>query len=102
MEENVHNYYLQVALDFGLPGLAVWLLLVMYILGNSKVLRSPDPFGTYLVLYLAGSLFQFRGAEPLFWYVLGLFVASRRRSGRVSWYAVRRSSNTSLPGPGRS
>lgn len=77
LEDNVHNYLLQVTLDFGILGLIAWLFVIVYILRHFLGLRFADPLGTYVVLYLVGSLVQFRGAEPLFWFVMGLFVASR-------------------------
>jgi len=80
-ENNVHNYFLQVLLDFGLFGFVAWLYVAYYILLHFRGLRSPDPFGTYMILYLVGGLVQFRGAEPLLWFIFGLFVASRRLEG---------------------
>jgi len=76
VEDNVHNYFLQVLLDFGPLGLAIWLWVVAHILRRARVFVSNSEIGTYLVLYLVASLVQFRGAEPLFWFVAGLFVAA--------------------------
>lgn len=80
-EDNVHNYPLQVLLDFGLPGLLAWLIICVYILKNAGLLKG-DEYGTYAFLYLVAGMVQFRGAEPLFWFILGLLVAMRdqRRS----------------------
>lgn len=75
-EDNVHNYLLQVLLDFGLPGLLAWLLICAYILKNAGLLKGNE-YGTYTFLYLIASMVQFRGAEPLFWFILGLLVVNR-------------------------
>jgi len=72
----VHNYLLQVLLDFGLPGLLAWLLICAYILKNAGLLKGNE-YGTYTFLYLIASMVQFRGAEPLFWFILGLLVVNR-------------------------
>lgn len=77
VEDNLHNYFLQVLLDFGMLGFIVWLLIVAYILNHANIPKG-DEYGTYLVLYLVAALVQFRGADPLFWFVMGLFVATRR------------------------
>jgi O-antigen ligase len=76
IEDNVHNYFLQVLLDFGPFGLAIWLWVVAHILRRARVFVSDSEIGTYLVLYFVAGLVQFRGAEPLFWFVAGLFVAA--------------------------
>lgn len=80
-EDNVHNYPLQVLLDFGLPGLLAWLIICVYVLKNAGLLKGNE-YGTYTLLYLVAGMVQFRGAEPLFWFILGLLVAMRdqRRS----------------------
>lgn len=81
LEDNVHNYFLQVLLDFGPLGLAAWLYVVFWVLRRSRIIRKKDEVGTYLVLYFLASFVQFRGAEPLFWFVMGLFVSSRNKEG---------------------
>ncbi|WP_245393685.1 O-antigen ligase family protein [Allomeiothermus silvanus] len=82
LEDNVHNYYLQVLLDFGPLGLLSWLWLVFWTMRRSRIFTAKDEIGTYLVLYFLGCFVQFRGAEPLFWFVMGLFLASRGRVNR--------------------
>jgi len=82
LEDNVHNYYLQVLLDFGPWDLLSWLWLVFWTMRRSRIFTAKDEIGTYLVLYFLGCFVQFRGAEPLFWFVMGLFLASRGRVNR--------------------
>ena len=81
-EDNVHNYYLQVLLDFGLVGLLAWFGVLFAWLRRFR----GDPLGTYLGLYFVGALVQFRGADPLFWFVLGLYLGGRGggASGRAA------------------
>jgi O-antigen ligase len=84
LEDNVHNYFLQVLLDFGPLGLLIWLCFVSFVLRRSHILTKKDEIGTYIVLYFVASLVQFRGAEPLFWFVMGIFISSRNKKvGRM-------------------
>jgi len=69
-EDNVHNYYLQVLLDFGIVGLFAWLWVLLTWLRRFR----GDPLGVFLGLYFVGALVQFRGADPLFWFMLGIYL----------------------------
>ncbi|MFT7413200.1 MAG: putative inorganic carbon (HCO3(-)) transporter [Paraglaciecola sp.] len=64
---NLHNYYLQVLLDFGLLGLIAYVLFICYFLFNPHIVLE---FKLFLSLYLLASFVQFRGAEPLIWSIL--------------------------------
>jgi O-antigen ligase len=72
-EGNVHNYYAQVLLDFGLPVCLAYCLLVLTICRNEIRGRFPREFGAYLMLFFLAGFLQFRGAEALAWFVLGLY-----------------------------
>jgi O-antigen ligase len=72
-ESNVHNYYAQVLLDFGLPVCFAYCLLVLTICTNEIRGRFPREYGAYLVLFFMAGFLQFRGAESLCWFVLGLY-----------------------------
>jgi O-antigen ligase len=63
---NVHNYYIQVILDFGILGLIGYLALMSHYLMSRKIILE---FKLFVILYLVASFVQFRGAEPLFWFV---------------------------------
>lgn len=74
-EDNVHNYPLQVLLDFGLVGLAVFAVVVVrfLVLGARAHFRSP--FAAFVVLYLVGGMIQFKGGELLVGFALAGLVA---------------------------
>lgn len=74
-EDNVHNYPLQVLLDFGLVGLAVFAVAVVrfLVLGARAHFRSP--FAAFVVLYLMGGMIQFKGGELLVGFALSGLVA---------------------------
>lgn len=72
-EDNVHNYYLQILLDFGLLGLAAWICIIFWIVKQIMFdKRINVELYAFVMLYFIGGLVQFRGAEPLFWFVMGL------------------------------
>lgn len=75
-EDNVHNYYLQILLDFGLIGLFIFLLIFAKVSVNQFRTKFSNEFGNFLILYFIGSLVQFRGAEPLLWFIAGLYFSS--------------------------
>lgn len=74
-EDNVHNYPLQVLLDFGLVGLAVFAVVAVrfLVLGARAHFRSP--FVAFVVLYLVGGMIQFKGGELLVGFALAGLVA---------------------------
>lgn len=85
-EDNVHNYPLQVLLDFGLIGFAAFVAGVICFLVPNLRARLRNPFAAFVVLYLIGGLIQFRGGELLVGFALAGVVAfgpdmSRAREG---------------------
>ena len=64
---NLHNYYLQVLMDFGFVGLIGYLLFICYFMLSTHIALE---FKLFLSLYMIGSFVQFRGAEPLVWGIL--------------------------------
>lgn len=64
-EDNVHNYPLQVLLDFGAVGFAVFAVVVVGFLVVNVRARFCNPFAAFLLLYLIGGMIQFKGAELL-------------------------------------
>lgn len=85
-EDNVHNYPLQVLLDFGLIGFAFFAAGVVCFFVPNLRSRFRNPFAAFVVLYLIGGLIQFRGGELLVGFALaGVFAfgpdMAREREG---------------------
>jgi len=74
-EDNIHNYFLQVLVDFGFIGFLFWLIIVKEIFILYFRYKGDNVFANYLVLFIIASFIQFRGAEPLFWFVFGLLLS---------------------------
>lgn len=70
--DNVHNYYAQVLLDFGFIGLVAYLVIILSIIRRQMLLFN-DMFAVFLIFYFAGSVLQFRGAETFIWLLIGLY-----------------------------
>ena len=77
-EQNVHNYYLQVMLEFGLLGLPLYLILVFHLLKRIHWAKMADPLAMILLCYFISSLIQFRGAESMIWLYMGVFLVQQR------------------------
>ena len=88
---NLHNYYLQVLMDFGFLGLIGYLLFILYFLLSPHIVLE---FKLFLSLYMIGSLVQFRGAEPLVWGIfLWAFLVEEPRQKSHLGSAVAKSPN---------
>lgn len=74
-EDNVHNYPLQVLMDFGLVGFAVFAVVTLRFLWRGARARFRSPFAAFILLYLIGGLIQFRGGELLVGFALAGLVA---------------------------
>ena len=66
---NVHNYYFQLMLDFGIFGLLAYVVFVGFFLTRADIQIE---FKLFLTLYLIGSFVQFQGAEQVVWLFLYL------------------------------
>jgi putative inorganic carbon (HCO3(-)) transporter len=71
-EDNLHNIYLQHAVETGLPGLAA--LLVFAIVAALRVVRSRfrDQLLLFVAAYLVAGVIQFTGVDAILWLVYGL------------------------------
>jgi hypothetical protein len=91
-EDNVHMYFLQVLLDFGLAGFLIFIAMVVYFLKRCISDRLKSPFESYILIYLMASFIQFRGGDVLVGFALaGLFsywemtgADGRKKTGRGS------------------
>ena len=79
-ENNLHNYYMQTLMDFGLLGLLAFLLLAMDVTDKNLRTKFYDPFGVYVLCYFIACLIQFRGAENYVWLAYGIFLGNYYRS----------------------
>ena len=71
-EDNLHNQYLQHAVETGVQGLVAYLLLVGLAVRRVLKSRLADPMLVYVGIYFLLAMLQFRGAEALLWFVYGL------------------------------
>jgi O-antigen ligase len=71
-EDNLHNQYLQHAVETGVQGLVAYLLLVGVAVRRLVISRLRDPMLLYVGIYFLLAMLQFRGAEALLWFVYGL------------------------------
>lgn len=72
-ENNIHNYFAQILMDFGPLTLLSYLLLTAALFIREIANRFKSPLGAYLILYTIACLVQFRGAEAITWFVVGLY-----------------------------
>ena len=72
-EDNLHNLYMQILLEFGIIPLLLYLSIVFKTAGGIIKSGFTNPIGVLLIAYFIASMSQFRGASPIFWLILGLF-----------------------------
>ncbi len=65
LESNVHLYALQVLLDFGLVGFAIFASMVISFLQDCWRTKLRSPFSAWILIYLIVSFIQFRGGDVL-------------------------------------
>lgn len=81
-ENNVHNYPLQVLIDFGFVGFAAFAVVVVrYLISNFKA-RFRSPFAAFIALYLIGGLIQFAGGELLVGFAMAGLIVFGPYAGR--------------------
>lgn len=79
-EGNIHNYFLQVLLDFGIMGFIPFALLVAKLLTFAARDGFQNRFAIYIICWLIGSFLQFRGADAMLGFFVGAFFAVVRRN----------------------
>lgn len=72
-QNNVHNIYMQIALDCGVQTLILFGLLMLDIFRKWYRGGAINPFGTFVLLYLLPGLIEFTGQEALVWMFVGIF-----------------------------
>ena len=71
-EDNLHNIYLQHAVETGIPGLAALLLLAAMVARRVVRSRYRDQLLLFVAAYLVAGLIQFSGVDVIFWLAYGL------------------------------
>jgi len=71
-EDNLHNIYLQHAVENGIPGLAALLLLAATIARRVARSHFSDQLLLFCAAYLIAGLIQFTGVDVMFWLAYGL------------------------------
>ena len=71
-EDNLHNMYLQHAVETGIPGLAALLLFAAMIARRVVRSRFRDQLLLFVAAYLVAGLVQFSGVDVMFWLAYGL------------------------------
>lgn len=79
LEENVHNLYFQMFIDLGwIGGIAYLGMIIMFIIKKfSNLLKNP--FVAMLYVYIILALLQFRGGEPLIFFILSVYFLNEHR-----------------------
>jgi putative inorganic carbon (hco3(-)) transporter len=71
-EDNLHNIYLQHAVESGIPGLAALLVFAAMIARRVVKSRFRDQLLLFVAAYLVAGLIQFTGVDAMFWLAYGL------------------------------
>jgi len=71
-EDNLHNIYLQHAVESGIPGLAALLVFTAMIARRVVRSRFRDQLLLFVAAYLVAGLIQFTGVDVMFWLAYGL------------------------------
>jgi O-antigen ligase len=82
-EDNLHNIYLQHAVETGIPGLLALLVLAVSVARRVFATRFRDHLLLFVAGYFVAGAIQFTGVDALLWLVYGLQsgVSSGEHSG---------------------
>lgn len=79
MEDNIHNLFFQNLLDSGILGLSLYLgLNIGFIIKERKALFN-DPIVQIILAYICISILEFRGAEFILYYVIGIYFLTSKK-----------------------
>ena len=76
-EGNLHNVYLQILVETGLHSLVAYLVIVVIVARGAFTRHPAAPLALYLLCYWLAAFVQFRGIEPMMWFILGLYSGYR-------------------------
>jgi O-antigen ligase len=81
-EDNLHNMYLQHAVEAGIPGLAALVALAVAVALRAVRSKCQDPLLVFVAGYFVAGMIQFTGVDTALWLVYGLqWGASREGAG---------------------
>lgn len=80
-EDNVHMYFLQVLLDFGIVGFFIFIAMVCFFLKRCFLDKLASPFEAFILIFLIVSFIQFGGGDVLVGFALGGLFALWQRVG---------------------
>jgi len=72
-QNNVHNIFLQLAVDCGVQTLVVFLILMLDIARKWYRDGAMNPFGTFVLFFLLPGMIEFTGQEAMLWMFIGIF-----------------------------
>lgn len=84
VESNMHNLFMQMFVELGWFGGLYYLNIVAAFFIKQWKQVGNNAFIGMLYAYIFMSLFQFRGGEPLIFFVLGVYVCNKTREDKVS------------------
>ncbi len=76
-ENNVHNIYLQIALDSGVHSLIFFFLIIISVIFHERKIKFKSNLGILFICYWVISLLQFTSYEAIVWFLLGIYFAGK-------------------------
>lgn len=76
-EGNVHNLLFQMLLDTGFVGAMIYLMILIYFFNLAVKYFLKNPYIAFLSTYFLLGFLQFRGGEPLMFFVLAVFLQQK-------------------------
>ncbi|WP_237144033.1 O-antigen ligase family protein [Pontibacter pamirensis] len=73
-EDNLHNLYLQILIEFGFIGFLLYMLVVYNLSIKAFKSRLSNPIAIVILVYFIASLIQFRGTDAIIWLYIGMFI----------------------------
>ncbi|AKD04456.1 O-antigen ligase family protein [Pontibacter korlensis] len=82
-EDNLHNLYMQVLIEFGVLGFILYMIVVYNISIKALKSRLSNPLAILILVYFIASLIQFRGTDAMIWLFIGLFLKIESNKERI-------------------